>query len=153
MQTCILPSGCYCHSLSLASVKSRLVLPFWYWLTRPTLLGSAMRDMTHTTRPHAACYTMLVSALRRQQTSAVGIIITIISAGRRRFSTTTVDRDKSVLLIWRIFHCPSIIIIIIRLFLTRRSIKHIRDEWADSCALKATRCFRTFINMPHFMSH
>ena len=22
------------HSLSLASVKSRLVLPFWYWLTR-----------------------------------------------------------------------------------------------------------------------
>jgi len=23
----------YCHSLSLASVKSRLVLPFWYWLT------------------------------------------------------------------------------------------------------------------------
>jgi len=24
---------CYCHSLSLASVKSRLVLPFWYRLT------------------------------------------------------------------------------------------------------------------------
>ena len=23
----------HCHSLSLASVKSRLVLPFWYWLT------------------------------------------------------------------------------------------------------------------------
>ena len=22
-----------CHPLSLASVKSRLVLPFWYWLT------------------------------------------------------------------------------------------------------------------------
>ena len=33
MQTCILPSGCYCHSLSLASVKSRLVLYFWYRLT------------------------------------------------------------------------------------------------------------------------
>jgi len=28
------PSWCHCHSLSLASVKSRLVLPFWYWLTR-----------------------------------------------------------------------------------------------------------------------
>ena len=28
MQTCIQPSWCYCHSLSLASVKSRLVLPF-----------------------------------------------------------------------------------------------------------------------------
>ena len=34
MQTCIWPGWCYCHSLSLASVKSRLVLPFWYRLTR-----------------------------------------------------------------------------------------------------------------------
>jgi len=33
----IWPSWCYCHSLSLASVKSRLVLPFWYWLTRVVL--------------------------------------------------------------------------------------------------------------------
>ena len=34
LQTCIRPSSCYCHSPSLASVKSRLVLPFWYRLTR-----------------------------------------------------------------------------------------------------------------------
>ena len=34
MQTCIWPSWCHCHSLALASVKSRLVLPFWYRLTR-----------------------------------------------------------------------------------------------------------------------
>ena len=34
VQTCIWPSWCHCHSLSLASVKSRLVLPFWYGLTR-----------------------------------------------------------------------------------------------------------------------
>ena len=33
VQTCIWPSGFHCHSLSLASVKPRLVLPFWYWLT------------------------------------------------------------------------------------------------------------------------
>ena len=33
VQTCISPSWCHCHSLSLASVKSRLVLPFWYQLT------------------------------------------------------------------------------------------------------------------------
>ena len=33
MHTCIWPSWCHCHSLSLAPVKSRLVLPFWYWLT------------------------------------------------------------------------------------------------------------------------
>ena len=30
MQTCIWPSWCHCHSLSLTSVKFRLVLPFWY---------------------------------------------------------------------------------------------------------------------------
>jgi len=34
LQTCIWPSRCYCHSLSLASVKSRLVLSFWYRLTQ-----------------------------------------------------------------------------------------------------------------------
>ena len=34
VQTCTWPSWRHCHSLSLASVKSRLVLPFWYWLTR-----------------------------------------------------------------------------------------------------------------------
>jgi len=35
VQTCIQPCSWYhCHSLSLASVKFRLVLPFWYRLTR-----------------------------------------------------------------------------------------------------------------------
>ena len=34
LQICIWLSWRYCHSLSLASVKSRLVLPFWYQLTR-----------------------------------------------------------------------------------------------------------------------
>jgi len=33
VQTCIWLSWFHCHSLSLASVKSRLVLPFWYRLT------------------------------------------------------------------------------------------------------------------------
>ena len=33
VQTCIWPSRCNCDSLSVASVKSRLVFPFWYWLT------------------------------------------------------------------------------------------------------------------------
>ena len=37
VQTCVWPSGFHCHSLSLASVKSRLVLPFWYWPTRVVL--------------------------------------------------------------------------------------------------------------------
>ena len=34
VQTCVWPSWSHFHSLSLASVKSRLVLPFWYRLTR-----------------------------------------------------------------------------------------------------------------------
>ena len=33
VQTCVWPSWCHFHSLSLASIKSRLVLLFWYWLT------------------------------------------------------------------------------------------------------------------------
>ena len=37
VQTCIWPSWCHCHSLSRALVKSRLVLPFWYWPTRVVL--------------------------------------------------------------------------------------------------------------------
>ena len=37
VQTCIWPSWCHCHSLSLAPVKSRLVLPFWYRLTQVVL--------------------------------------------------------------------------------------------------------------------
>jgi len=37
VQTCIWSSWCHSHSLSVASVKSRLVLPFWYWLTRVVL--------------------------------------------------------------------------------------------------------------------
>ena len=37
VQTCIRPSWCHSHSLSLASVKSRLILPFWYRLTRAVL--------------------------------------------------------------------------------------------------------------------
>jgi len=33
VQTCIWHSWCHCHSLSLAPVKSRFVLRFWYRLT------------------------------------------------------------------------------------------------------------------------
>ena len=37
VQTCIWPSWCHCHSLSLATVNSRLDLLFWYRLTRVVL--------------------------------------------------------------------------------------------------------------------
>ena len=44
MQTWIWPSWCHCHSLSVASVKSRLVLPFWYRLTRTKGLTRVVLD-------------------------------------------------------------------------------------------------------------
>ena len=37
LSVCMWPSWYHCHSLSLASVKSRLFFPFWYWLTRVVL--------------------------------------------------------------------------------------------------------------------
>ena len=37
VQTYIWPSWCHCHSVSVSLVKSRLVLPFWYQLTRVVL--------------------------------------------------------------------------------------------------------------------
>ena len=50
LQPCIWSSWCHCHSLSLASVKSWLVLPFWFWLTRVVPekwpLNGCVRGMT-----------------------------------------------------------------------------------------------------------
>ena len=52
VQTCIQPSWCHCHSLSLASVKSRVGLPFRYQLTlvvpdRGPLNGCVCLSETH----------------------------------------------------------------------------------------------------------
>ena len=51
LQTFLWPSWCHCHSRSLASVKSRLVLPFWYRLTRVVpekgLLNGCVCKMCH----------------------------------------------------------------------------------------------------------
>jgi len=52
VQTCIWPSCCHYHSLSLVSLKSRLVLLFWYQLTRVVLdkrpLNGCFFDFLHT---------------------------------------------------------------------------------------------------------
>ena len=50
VQTCIWPSGFHCHSLSLASVKSRLVLPSWYRLIRVVLDKRAVKRMCYNLR-------------------------------------------------------------------------------------------------------
>ena len=52
MQTCVWPSWCYCHLLSLASVKFRLVLPFWYRLTRVVLEKGLLNVCVCDTKSH-----------------------------------------------------------------------------------------------------
>ena len=52
VQTCIWPSWCHCHSLSLASVKSRLVLPFWYQLTRVVPYKGTLNGCVCNNRPN-----------------------------------------------------------------------------------------------------
>ena len=51
VQTCIWPSWCHCYSLSLAWVQSRLVLPFWYRLTRVVLDKWVCVVTTHVRKP------------------------------------------------------------------------------------------------------
>ena len=83
VQTCIWQSWCHCHSLSLASLKSRLVLPCWYWLTWvvpvkgpikrcvcgitwPIYKQSAPRSRQMTTpTPHRSVFTGRYSSLQR----------------------------------------------------------------------------------------
>ena len=58
VQTCIWPSGFHCHSLSLASVKSRLVLYFLYRLTRVVPdkgpLNARVRACVCDVKPHCS---------------------------------------------------------------------------------------------------
>jgi len=44
---CIWRSWCHCHSLSLGSVKSRLVLHFWYRLTRVVRLKGPLNGCVY----------------------------------------------------------------------------------------------------------
>ena len=59
VQTCIWPSWCHCHSLSLASVKSRLVSPFWYRLTRVVPEKGTLNGCVRTYK----CFTLLLLAM------------------------------------------------------------------------------------------
>ena len=56
---CIWPSWCHCHSLSLASVQSRMALPFWYRLTRVVLKKGLLNGCVcvyHTKITHSMQY-------------------------------------------------------------------------------------------------
>ena len=64
VQTCIWPRWCHCHSLSLAPVKSRLVLPFWYRLTWVVPEKGPLNVCSYTctrTHPFSTCHRCLSS--------------------------------------------------------------------------------------------
>ena len=72
VQTCIWPSWCHCHSLSLASVKSRSVLPFWYRLTRIVPEKGPLNGMCITEGPivysfHKVCHCNPLLAISTKQ--------------------------------------------------------------------------------------
>ena len=95
VQTFVWPSWCHCHSLSLASVKSTLVLPFWYWMTRVVLdkgllngcvclcvcfITSMLQSNQHLCSPHVVQQQQLsISAARarsQQQTRQPTLVLT-----------------------------------------------------------------------------
>ena len=86
LQTCIRPSWFHCHSLSLASVKSRLVLPFWYRLTRVVLEKGPLNGCV------CVCVVMRAQAQRcrsARQWARLRESGSVGAARRRSWSTTT----------------------------------------------------------------
>jgi len=83
VQTCMWPSWCHCHSLSLASVKSRLVLPFWYQLTRVVL----------DKRPLNGCVCVLLCCSTMQQTNHKRVLdVAFLNSCRRSLSDNNATR-------------------------------------------------------------
>ena len=92
------PRSCHCHSLSLASVKSKLVLPFWYRLTRVVpdegpLNGRVLPKFVFLPLPiqytqqgqrnGTVSVHLSISCIRSLQQSVVGLLV-----GRRYWSIT-----------------------------------------------------------------
>ena len=64
VQTCIWSSWCHCHSLSLAPVKSRFVLPFWYRLTQVVLEKRPLNGCCCCCCPYNTPENLWISTLR-----------------------------------------------------------------------------------------
>ena len=60
---CIGPSWCHCHWLSVASVKSRLVLPFWCRLTQVILEKRSLNGCSSSSSFMELKYALLISDL------------------------------------------------------------------------------------------
>ena len=72
VQTCIWTSWCHCHSLSLAPVKSRLVLPFWYRLTQVVLEKRPLNGCSSTSVMLMNIYLLFLIMFRNSSTTDHG---------------------------------------------------------------------------------
>jgi len=90
MQTCIWPSWCHCHSLCLASVKSRLVLPFWNRPTRVVLEKGPLNGCV------CVCYQKLTNKkLTSQERNFCNIVLHTFPSAGLKFSKYMFTRRKT----------------------------------------------------------
>jgi len=94
VQTCIWPSY---HSLSLASVKSRLVLSFWYWLTRPlnVCVVKALLRFEQTNQPTAAAAATTTTTTTTTLHPFNGLFSRTTWVSRYRKGKTSQDLNKA----------------------------------------------------------
>ena len=74
VQTCIWPSRCHSHSLSVAPIKSKLVLPFWYRLTRVVLDKGPLNRCVCVFPPHLTTVSALPGETRKRENRAVEVL-------------------------------------------------------------------------------
>ena len=86
MQTCIWPNGCHCHSLSPASVKSRLVLPFWYRLTRVVAEKG----------PLNGCVRVCITRRHNSQSLSVRRVVDVVALEHRQLSRVRIQLERVV---------------------------------------------------------
>ena len=86
VQTCIWPNGCHCHSLSPASVKSRLVLPFWYRLTRVVAEKG----------PLNGCVRVCITRRHNSQSLSVRRVVDVVALEHRQLSRVRIQLERVV---------------------------------------------------------
>ena len=90
VQTCIQPSWCHGHSLPLASVKSRLVLSFWYRLTRLVWDKGSLNGCVYVCMNHRWCISRANSRLPTSRLLKLRRTTTPKSRPSRRLAVSTV---------------------------------------------------------------
>jgi len=94
------PSWCHCHSLSLASVKSILVLPFWYWLTRVVLDRGPLNGCNNNNNNTMPSYYITVLWRRRSKVHSSLIFVLFCIAYRNFFHSLGIEyRSLKIIII------------------------------------------------------